>query len=225
MTTSNIGRTKLDATSAPALPFAPVQYDRQYQDALTNILRQYFNQNDNLNGSLLDTAGGKFVSNPYGSFLSTTTQTAAAANTAYPITLSAVDGVASNAVYIGSATANSFPSSRIYAANLGVYNLQFSLQLENSDSTDRDVNIWLRKNGVNEANSNTLLAVPSRHGSVNGHGVAAWNFLLEYATAGDYFELCWSAENTLVSMPTYAAATPAPATPSVILTMQFVSRS
>jgi hypothetical protein len=34
-------------TKAPAIPFAPVQYDRQYQDTLNNILRQYFQQLDN----------------------------------------------------------------------------------------------------------------------------------------------------------------------------------
>ena len=34
-------------TRAPSLPFAPVEYDRQYQDTLNNILRQYFAQIDN----------------------------------------------------------------------------------------------------------------------------------------------------------------------------------
>lgn len=46
-------------TKAPALPFAPVQYDRQYQDTLNNILRQYFNTLDNfvaqLNAGALNT--------------------------------------------------------------------------------------------------------------------------------------------------------------------------
>ena len=32
----------------PLLPFAPVQYDRGYQDTLNNILRQYFATVDNL---------------------------------------------------------------------------------------------------------------------------------------------------------------------------------
>lgn len=31
----------------PLLPFAPVQYDRAYQDTLNNILRQYFGTLDN----------------------------------------------------------------------------------------------------------------------------------------------------------------------------------
>jgi hypothetical protein len=218
------GKEKLDFTKAPALPFAPVQYDRAYQDTLNNILRQYFNSIDNTTSQLLGPTGGKYLSNPNGSFISTDPHTAAATGTAYAITLSQTNGTTDNQVFIGSQTANSFPSSRVYVAALGVYNLQFSLQLENTDSQLQDVNIWLGKNGSPESNSNTLVSVPNKHGSVNGHGVAAWNFYLEYTALTDYFELYWSTSSTLVSIPNYAAAAPAPATPSVILTMQFVSR-
>jgi hypothetical protein len=42
----------LTQTKAPALPFAPVEYDRVYQDTFNNILRQYFNTLDNLIGQL-----------------------------------------------------------------------------------------------------------------------------------------------------------------------------
>jgi len=34
-------------TRAPALPFAPIEYDHKYIDALNNILRLYFQQIDN----------------------------------------------------------------------------------------------------------------------------------------------------------------------------------
>ena len=34
-------------TKAPALPFAPIEYDHKYLDALNNILRLYFAQIDN----------------------------------------------------------------------------------------------------------------------------------------------------------------------------------
>jgi hypothetical protein len=34
-------------TKTPLLPFAPVEYDRGYQDSLNNILRQYFATIDN----------------------------------------------------------------------------------------------------------------------------------------------------------------------------------
>jgi len=37
---------ELNATS-PNLPLAPVEYERQYQDQLNNVLRLYFNQLSN----------------------------------------------------------------------------------------------------------------------------------------------------------------------------------
>jgi hypothetical protein len=37
----------LRASKAPNLPIGPVEYDQQYQDQLTNALRQYFAQIDN----------------------------------------------------------------------------------------------------------------------------------------------------------------------------------
>jgi hypothetical protein len=67
-------------TRAPALPFAPVEYDRSYHDTLNNILRQYFNTLDNFVGLLMasssplgvygagtgaDAFGRLRVSNPY----------------------------------------------------------------------------------------------------------------------------------------------------------------
>lgn len=49
--------TTLSQTKAPALPFAPVQYDRGYHDTLNNILRQYFNTLDNFIGQLMASGG------------------------------------------------------------------------------------------------------------------------------------------------------------------------
>lgn len=72
--------TTLPRTRAPALPFAPVQYDRGYHDTLNNILRQYFNTLDNfiaqlmattstipisIGGTNVDAFGRLRVSNPY----------------------------------------------------------------------------------------------------------------------------------------------------------------
>jgi len=41
---------------APFLPLAPVEYDRQYQDTLNNIFRQYFAQLDNAGPSAASTS-------------------------------------------------------------------------------------------------------------------------------------------------------------------------
>ena len=60
-----------------------------------------------------------FKRSRYGQFLDTTTQTAAAINTAYAITYDTTD--VSNGVYLGS------PSSRIYVDEESIYNFIFSL--------------------------------------------------------------------------------------------------
>lgn len=45
-------QTSLTQVKSPALPFAPVEYQQQYQDQLNTILRLYFNQIDALASQL-----------------------------------------------------------------------------------------------------------------------------------------------------------------------------
>jgi len=47
-----VEETSLTRVKSPALPFAPFEYNRDYQDQLNNILRQYFNTLDTLIGQL-----------------------------------------------------------------------------------------------------------------------------------------------------------------------------
>lgn len=106
----------------------------------------------------------------------------------------------------------------------GIYNIQFSVQLHNSDSQAHDVSIWLSRDGVAEPDSCTDITVPSKHGSSNGAAVAAWNFFYR-AKTNEYCRLMWSTSSPLV----YIAGLPArttpnrPATPSIILTVNRVS--
>lgn len=146
----------------------------------------------------------------FGSFYSTQDQTNAGANTANKMTLNTTD--ISNGVSIVS-------SSRITIANAGVYNIQFSAQLDKTDSGDDVVDIWLQKNGSNVANSNTQTTLAGN----NGKHVAAWNFFVN-AAAGDYYELCWSSPDAAVFLNYVASqSTPTrPAIPSVILTVNKV---
>ena len=60
MTTQIVTTESLEfiRTKAPALPFAPVQYDRAYHDTLNNILRQYFNTLDNFIAQLMASTNG-----------------------------------------------------------------------------------------------------------------------------------------------------------------------
>ena len=52
----------------PRLPAAPAQYDAQFIEQYSNILRLYFNQLDNLTGVLLGDGGGRFIQFPTGAF-------------------------------------------------------------------------------------------------------------------------------------------------------------
>jgi hypothetical protein len=142
----------------------------------------------------------------YGTFYDTTTQTAAVANTAYPITFNTTD--LSRGVYRGS------PTSRIVVDREGVYDFQFSAQLDNTSGSNHLIFIWCRKNGVDVAQSASQVALKGTDGEL----VAAWNFVLQMK-ALDYFELVWSVNNTAVQILAQAAAAPVPAIPSVLLTV------
>jgi hypothetical protein len=153
---------------------------------------------------------------PYGAFQDSTDQAAASTTVAYPITFNTTDY--SNGIYLSN-------SSRLNVRNAGVYNLQFSAQLENRDNAQHDVDIWFRKNGTNIDKSNSIFTVPARKSaSIYGHVIAALNFFIELA-ANDYVEIVWRAENTLISIEqTPVQTSPArPATPSIIATMQAIS--
>jgi hemoglobin-like flavoprotein len=142
----------------------------------------------------------------YGTFYDTTTQTAAAINTAYALTFNSTN--LSNGVYIGS------PASRIYVEQRGVYDLQFSAQLDNTSGGSHLIFIWLRINGTDVANS----AGQVRLKGTDGELVTSWNYV-EQLNAGDYFELMWSVSDTSVQILSQAAAAPVPAIPSIILTV------
>lgn len=142
----------------------------------------------------------------YGTFHDTTTQVAAAINTAYGVTLNATG--LSNGVTIGS------PTSRIYVDRSNVYNFQFSLQINKASASVGRVFIWARVNGSDVANSATEVTLSGSSAAT----VAAWNFVLDLR-AGDYFELMWSTDNVDCKIVAVAASAPVPGIPSAILTV------
>lgn len=104
--------------------------------------------------------------------------------------------------------------TRITFANAGVYNLQFSAQLSQTSGGSANTFIWLKKNGVNVANT----AGDTRVAGNGDRIMAAWNYVFS-AAAGDYYELAWSATDISVILDYSVAAAPVPAVPSVILTV------
>ena len=115
-------------------------------------------------------------------------------------------------------------NSRITFTEIGKYNIQWSAQFKNTDTQEHDVSIWLRYNGVNVTGSTGLVGVPSSHGGISGHIIPSWNFIVDVANNGDYYEFYWSTSSTQVTVATIAAQTNPvrPSTASVVMTAQHI---
>jgi hypothetical protein len=160
------------------------------------------------NQSLSSAGAGMLL--PYGSFFDTTTQSVAAINTPKAMTYN--NAPLANQMYVGS------PTSRIYVDLPGIYNFQFSVQLDKSSGSSAQTYIWPRLNGANIANSASIVTVQG----TNAELVAAWNFVLDL-NGGDYFELMWQTDDLNLQLTAAAATATVPAIPSVILTVTFMS--
>lgn len=114
--------------------------------------------------------------------------------------------------------------TKVFFDKPGVYNLQLSLQLLNYTTSDDNVTLWLRQNGSDVAATAGVVTAPSKHGSVPGASIAAWNYLLE-VKGGDYVGLYWTTDSGNTVIGTYPSGTsPAhPSSPGVIFTATFVS--
>jgi hypothetical protein len=148
--------------------------------------------------------------NSYGNFYDTTIQTNPTASTANKMLFnSTADSKTINVV-----------NGDVYVDYDGLYNIQFSAQLDKTDGGEDDIDIWLRYNGVDVPWSNTRIYLKGN----NAKSVAAWNFY-QPMTASSYFNLMWSSADTDVRI--YSEGTQSnptrPAIPSVILTVDKIS--
>lgn len=148
----------------------------------------------------------------YGAFCSTSSQTNPTPNISRSMQLETTE--ISNGVSIVS-------SSRITVANPGVYNLQFSAQLEKTDNGADTVYIWFKKNGTNVPRSNTAVDVLKQAGG-SGKFVAAWNYIDTF-NANDYIEIIWQSDDINMLLATDPASGNYPSIPSVIATLTQVS--
>lgn len=116
-------------------------------------------------------------------------------------------------------------TTKIKVVKPGIYNMQFSVQLQNEDNTPQDVFIWLRQNGTDIIGSTGKVGMPQRKAVNNpSHDIKGWNYFLSM-NANDYVEVWWSTDGVNVTIPNYIA-TPLPdkpSTASVVATLSFVS--
>jgi hypothetical protein len=145
----------------------------------------------------------------WGSFWDTTTQNAAAINTAYPININTADPLSSGVSVVS--------NNRVTFANTGVYSLTFSIQFTNTSTSLGSTQIWLRKNGTNLVDTSSHFDVPDKQGSSFVSEILTVNFVLSL-TANDYIQVIWQTGNTSVAIETLAASGNYPRTPSIIFT-------
>ena len=156
-------------------------------------------------GTYYNTATGS-----YGAFYDTTTQTNPVANIPRSMSLNTTD--ITNGVSI-SGSSSPF-NTYIKIENAGVYNIQFSAQLDKTDAGTDYVDIWLRRNGVDLTDSATNVTLSGN----NDREVAAWNW---FATAGigDYYQIMWASADTGARILAESATGVHPGIPSVIVTV------
>ena len=160
-------------------------------------------------GPFFNTATGS-----YGSFYDTTTQTNPVGNIPRSMSLNTTD--ITNGVSI-SGSSSPF-NTYIKIQNPGVYNIQFSAQLDKTDGGSDEIIIWLRKNGINLTDTATSVTLNGN----NDKQVAAWNWFVNGA-ANDYYQIIWQSADTNVRI--YAeAADGTPGIPSVIATVNRVDQ-
>ena len=173
--------------------------------------------------SLTGGGGGGFntATGSYGSFYDTTTQSNPVGNVPRSMSLNTTD--ITNGVSVSGST-NPF-NTYIKTQNAGVYNIQFSAQFDRTNSGTDVVYIWLRKNGIDIAESNTSIIITG--GASASAIVAAWNWFVN-SSANDYYQIMWSSGDTHIRV---LAETPAygPQVPSIIVTAnridQFMSNT
>jgi hypothetical protein len=200
---------ELNRVEPPALPFAPEEYDRPYQDQSNNVLRLFFNR---LVGMIREVIsiddGGKFLYFPRGLFYSSTDQTAAATGTGYPVEF--------ENTYLGNGV-SIVDDTEITVSADGVYNFQVTLQTDHIGGSDATITTWINKNG-------TDLPYGGQQQTVKGNSIHAvfWNFLIDL-TAGQYIEMYWATNDTNLSLDTQTATSPHPGIPSAVVAVSFVS--
>lgn len=186
----------------------PIRYTLDFQGAGVTAA------DDALNGKTIVTIPGGGVSTPiFGSFYDTTTQTVASGDVkAMELNTTALSG--------GITIANNLLGrpTRITVNTTGIYNIQFSAQLNRTTGGNtKQIDIWLRINEIDEPWSNTSLNVQANANKL----VAAWNFFVSL-NAGQYAEIMWTQDDAIDIL-----ASPAepnfPETPSVIVTVNKVN--
>ena len=153
---------------------------------------------------------------PYGQFANTTDQVAPSTGTSAVVMWDTTE--VSNGVYISNST-------RINVRNGGTYNVNFSLQLQNSTNDHQYADVWYRVNGTDVVRSGSRFGIPPRKSTGDPAAMIGYMSLFVELDAGDYVEIAGAVSDVGVTLETYAADTgiPRPMIPSGIISVQYIA--
>jgi hypothetical protein len=142
----------------------------------------------------------------YGQFLRTTTQTAAASDTGYPI----VFNLSENSAGIDVGT----PASRIITQAAGVYEVTYCIHAVTASGSVDTLYVWLEKNGSQVPNSTSTISI--RH--AGDTKTITWTRILDLQ-ANDYLEVVFAVSDTAITIEALSSTAFSPAAPSCILSV------
>lgn len=153
----------------------------------------------------------------YGSFYHAVTQTNLTPGTGMPVRFGSTDIGGHGVSIVNDGSSN---PTRITVDTTGVYNIQFSLQLNKNSggSSAVDVYIWVAVNGTPVPDSNTRVTIQGP----SSYTVAAWNLWVSL-TAGQYAQLIWGSIDSHAEITHITPAALGPDIPSAILTVNRVA--
>lgn len=209
----------LQNPAPPSLPLATDQYERRYQDQFSNVLRLYFSRLSNALQALFGINGGVYMQSPHAMLMSDQDQGSAGITVANTLTLNRPEITQGISVRNG---------GEIWFEKPGQYLVTFSLQVTNRGNAVQEFGVWAAFDGTNFPLSNSRFDVPARKSS------GVWSHIVPTITgiftvqnpATTYLTIKWWASSTDVFLEHYPAGTSPerPEIPSVILTVNFISR-
>lgn len=114
-------------------------------------------------------------------------------------------------------------TTKIYVGYDGVFNLAFSIQFDNADSSEHIASVWLKKDGDIVPATKSEITVHKAQSGRDGTGILAANFFVQM-TSGSFLQLGWDVDDVLLTAKTLPAGVSptSPASPSVVVTLNKV---
>lgn len=210
---------QIDPPAVPRLPDPESVHRQGYFAQLLNVLRLYFNRLSGVLFALFGPNGGAELQNPHAMLMSDQDQSNPSTTGFNYLTYN------QPVITQGIEVRNNY---EIWFEKAGEYLVTFTLQVTNRDNAAHTFEVWAGFNGSDYPLSNTRFDIPARKSAdVWAHIVPAITGIFTVSDpTNDYLTIKWWSNSTLVFLEHYPAGTSPtrPEIPSVIMTINFVSR-